>query len=332
MKWLVAVVVFVVLVGLLLTWASGREPVGALLLPGTQSPPEAPAAVTVMTWNIHYGCGPALTVECTETQESILGFLDGIAALIRKVNPDIVALQEVDRDAFRTYGIDQLEYLRKKTGLEHGAWTSTWEANWVPHPGLNPRNHIGRIVSGQAILSRFPLRAPKRHRLAQPPANGFVYNLFYLHRALLETEVRASAAESVRVLNAHLEAFHVDNRMEHARRAAEILAPGSTPAILLGDMNSVPAQAKLRHNFVDEPEADLREDETIDILRRAGLQEVVALERYRQDEQPWFTFPSSAPCRRLDYIFVRGFDVSDAEVLQTTLSDHLPVVARLARR
>ena len=43
------------------------------------------------------------------------------------------------------------------------------------------------------------------------------------------------------------------------------------------------------------------------------------------------TFPSDDPARCIDYIFVSGedFDVLSTEIPATTLSDHLPVVARL---
>ena len=41
------------------------------------------------------------------------------------------------------------------------------------------------------------------------------------------------------------------------------------------------------------------------------------------------TFPSNGPRRRIDYIFVRGYDVESCEAVATVVSDHLPVVAVL---
>ena len=53
--------------------------------------------------------------------------------------------------AIRSYDVDQLRWLQEATGLKHAVWTPTWDANWVPHPGLKPSEHIGRVLSGQTV-------------------------------------------------------------------------------------------------------------------------------------------------------------------------------------
>ncbi len=45
--------------------------------------------------------------------------LDGIAQLIRQVEPDVVALQEVDRFSTRANGLDQAAELAERTGMGH---------------------------------------------------------------------------------------------------------------------------------------------------------------------------------------------------------------------
>jgi len=63
-------------------------------------------------------------------------------------------------------------------------------------------------------------------------------------------------------------------------------------------------------------------------MNESGLDEVIPMDIYDNSEKDYFTFPSSRPDRRLDYIFYqRGLKLMKAEVLTSTLSDHLPVRA-----
>lgn len=299
---------------------------------GAREPLHSGDEFTVVSWNIHYGGGPTLEVGRGQTRSEVVGFLDSIAAHIRSWDADIVALQEVDRGALRSYDIDQLEWLSAATGMPYAAWTPTWDANWVPHPGLNPSRHIGRVYSGQVILSRFPIAGADHIRLPQPEQAGALYNKFYLHRHLTDTTVTLGSTHNLRVLNAHLEAFDPINRMDHADRTVRHIGPAAPHTLLLGDMNCTPPEAALRSAFPDEPETDMSEDDTIGRLRNIdGLSEVVPTRAYAADEQAWFTFPAHAPNRRLDYIFHgTGLTLVRAEVprMESPPSDHLPVVAR----
>lgn len=292
--------------------------------------------LTVVSWNIHYGGGPTLEVGRGQTREEVLGYLDAIAAFIRSTNADIVALQEVDRSAIRSHDIDQMEWLQEATGLNYAAWTPTWDAGWVPHPGLNPGKHIGRVRSGQVVLSRFPLSNDSHIRLPQPPQSMPLYNRFYLHRHLSDVTVQVGSSIALRVVNAHLEAFHAENRQRHAETAVNTIGSQTERTLLVGDMNCTPPEARLRSGFPDEPETDMSEDNTIGMLRGVdGMQEVVPDSVYTAAESDWFTFPASAPNRRLDYIFHgERLALVSAEVpkLSPSPSDHLPVVARFSLR
>jgi len=320
-----------------LGFASGRIPSdGEIVSVKTSTSPPQPLTtgdeITVVSWNIHYGGGPTLAVGRGQTRSEVIEFLDAIAAEIRTWGADIVALQEVDRGALRSFDIDQLQWLAEATGMKYAAWTPTWDANWVPHPGLNPAEHIGRVYSGQAILSRFPITSAEHIRLPQPSETGALYNLFYLHRHLTDATIAAGPAHNIRVVNAHLEAFEASNRMEHAQQTIEQIGTTTQHTILLGDMNCTPPEAQLRKNFPDEPDTDMSADNTIEQLRSTpGISEVVPQRVYAAAEDAWFTFPAHAPNRRLDYIFHgEGLTLVRAEVPQmdSPPSDHLPVVAR----
>jgi endonuclease/exonuclease/phosphatase family metal-dependent hydrolase len=328
----VIAVLSLVLGGVIVLRITGRLPTGAVVLRGMGAPVWDPVdPLVVATWNIHYGAGPTMARGAVATRDEVMGNLDAIADWIRESKADIVALQEVDRVGNRGRGIDELEWLRQATGLDHVAWTATWDVPYVPWPGLDPRAHIGRVRSGQAVLSRYPLSKPKRHALVQPAANGFLWNLFYLHRALLEVRADLGDGRELRIFDAHLEAFDVPNKEIHADTTKALLKATGPFVLLLGDMNAVPPEAQHRSAFHDEPATDLSTDRTIETLRGiGGLREVVPPSVYAAAEAPWFTFPAHAPNRRLDYIFYGdGLEVRTASVarMEAPPSDHLPVLA-----
>ena len=319
-----------------LSYATGRTPSGGELVTASGAEVASPALepgdeITVVTWNIHYGGGPTLEVGRGQSRAAVVQYLDSIAANIRSWDADIVALQEVDRSAIRSYDIDQLAWLQEATGMPYAIWTPTWDANWIPHPGLNPKKQIGRVLSGQAILSRFPLTKAEHTRLPQPEESGALYNLFYLHRHLTEVTAQLGPDLELRIMNAHLEAFDSQNRIEHAERTIAAISPAGPRTILLGDMNCAPTEAKVRKAFPDEPETDMSLDDTIDRLRGIpGMQEIVPPSVYAASESAWFTFPAHAPNRRLDYIFhSEKLVLASAKVpdMSDPPSDHLPVVS-----
>jgi endonuclease/exonuclease/phosphatase family metal-dependent hydrolase len=332
-RWLLAIGGGIGIIGGALAWMSGRTPTGADCLPSTGEAREIEPGdtISVVSWNIHYGGGPTMEVGRGQSRDEVIDYLESIAAHIRSWNPDIVALQEVDRGAIRSYGIDQLTWLQEATGMPYSAWTTTWDARWVPSPGMDPKTQIGQVHSGQAVLSRFPLSQAVRHDLPQPPEQGWFYNRFYLHRALLEVSAQLGPTRSARIVNAHLEAFHPGNRQNQATHTARLLDGGAPHTLFLGDMNCTPPEAEQRKAFADEPHTDMSEDETIGLLRDIpGISEVVPASIYSAQEAPWWTFPAHAPNRRLDYIFHgEGLTLATARVprMEHPPSDHLPVLA-----
>lgn len=319
----------------LLRFLAGRAPSGATLrVVAAGPPPPPPDELRLAVWNMHYGYGPRYDLGTVLSRAEIEQNLRGIADTLRPLRPDVVALQEVDLGGTRVRGLDQLAWLQGALGLPYAAFTLTWDVPWVPSPGADPRVHWGRVRSGQATLSRFPLRDPRRLPLPQPPANAALYNRFYLHRAALQTFVDLGTRQ-LRVLNVHTEAFDRQNCSDHASRLARIALAGGwhlPDTLLVGDLNSAPPEAALRHAFEDEPQTDMRQDAVISELRRVpGLRELVSASDYAAHEADWFTFPAWAPNRRLDYAFYgSALTLQEARVLRPdpAPSDHLPLFAR----
>jgi endonuclease/exonuclease/phosphatase family metal-dependent hydrolase len=336
-RWSAALFVFVVAAALALLWwaKSGRgdESLEAHFpterLPDAVSPPPfaSGGALRVMTYNIAYGRGDGSDSGGPWSREHIERNLDAIAAVVRESGAEVLAVQEVDFAAARSHGIDQAAYLARATGLGHYACAVTWQLNYVPFPYWPPSRHYGRMKSGQCVLSRYPIVENTRFRLPQPAAKPFWYNWFYLHRAVQHVVVQLAPDLPLDVFNVHLEAFDAENRREHANRLLNLVAHRArTHAVILGDFNALPPQAGTQHGFVDEPDIDFRGDDTMAKVAVAGWTEALGA---LTDRVSVFTFPVSAPTRRLDYVFGRGVSLEQGRVFTEAgaASDHLPIAA-----
>jgi len=317
-------------------WASGGDSDDRPVAPGMvldnaagAPPPDAPATLAVVTFNIGYGRGPAGDESGPWTEAHVRHHLDAIARQIGDSGADIAFLQEVDLGAARTHDIDEGRYLLERLGWRHGSCVVTWERNYVPFPYWPPSRHYGRMKSGQCVLSRFAVRSSTRHRLPQPEDSPFWRNAFYFHRAVDHVQLEIGK-DLYDLFHVHLEAFSVQNRMEQALLLVELVQREAKTGqvILAGDFNTLPAGATQKNGFIDETQADFTADTTHDIVLR-GLP---ALSEALPDVSV-FTFPAEAPTRRLDYLwFGAGLALESARVLAPPpgpWSDHLPLFARL---
>jgi endonuclease/exonuclease/phosphatase family metal-dependent hydrolase len=244
---------------------------------------EQPPRITVLTYNIQIGTGMDKKIDLERTAQAI-----------RSVNPDIVALQEVDRKARRTNGVDQGLELARLTGMQ------------LLFGKASVREGIDEDGGdyGVAILTRFPVLRSVRRQL--PYTKGFEL------RAVLEAELEWRDANGrrmpLRFFSTHFDNAGANDRVASANVLVELANKNPTiPTILGGDINAGP------------------DSEPIGILSRA-FQSASA-----GRELP--TFPAGTPRRQLDYIFFRPAErwkLVDVRVPDEPMaSDHRPVVAVL---
>ncbi|MEE8336104.1 MAG: endonuclease/exonuclease/phosphatase family protein, partial [Candidatus Neomarinimicrobiota bacterium] len=122
--------------------------------------------IKVITWNIRFGaariswfgdeCGNRVILKKSE----VIDNLNNLAKLIKQENPDILLLQEVDVESKRTAYIDQVQWLLNQTDFNYGVCASVWESQVILADGL------GRINTGNAILSKWELKNAERIQLA----------------------------------------------------------------------------------------------------------------------------------------------------------------------
>lgn len=171
--------------------------------------------IAVLSYNIHHGEGTDGRVD-----------LARIAGVINSVAPDVVALQEVDRNVARTGDVDQLAQLARMTGMEFAF-------------GANLDLQGGQY--GNAVLSRLPIVRSQNHLL--PNLNDGE------PRGVLAVDLKVPGrAMPIRVL-----ATHFDHRPDEQERIASAKFVGrlmnetpDQPAILAGDLNATPDSETLK--------------------------------------------------------------------------------------
>jgi endonuclease/exonuclease/phosphatase family metal-dependent hydrolase len=187
----------------------------ALLVFGIQSKPAARMSLNprpfghslrVMTYNIHVGIGMDKKLD-----------LQRIADVIKKQDPDLVGLQEVDRGVSRTQRIDEIAELAKLTRMDYAF------AFNLPYQG-------GQY--GVAILSRLPIRATEhRHfkNLREAERRGFIRAEVVFH------------GHKLHFVTTHLDYQYDDGRLFETQQLLEALRDIKDPLIVVGDFNDVPA-------------------------------------------------------------------------------------------
>jgi len=164
----------------------------------------------VVSFNIRHGVGMDGRLD-----------LDRTAAVLRRLEPDLVAIQEVDENCRRSGGVDQAAALGKALGMEHRF------GEFMDHDG-------GRY--GLAVLSRLPIKATRRHALprgAEP-------------RAALEVEVEvAGLQEPVSFVCVHNDWTKEAIRVRQMEALVTALAASRHPVIIAGDYNGEPGSESL---------------------------------------------------------------------------------------
>lgn len=276
--------------------------------------------LTIVSYNIGYLSG--LTNNQAVRPEASLyeaNLAIAIAAL-SSLSPDILALQEIDLDSRRSYYIDQVQAIGDALEYPQRAIAINWDKRYVPFPFWPLPVHFGQILSGQAVLSRWPIVQQERLVLDKVAGNPFFYNAFYLDRLAQVVQVEVNG-QTVVVINLHLEAF---DRATRQTQTEFVLALAETyaeqyPVLLLGDFNSA---------LNREAEGEPRSIQTV--VDSAVFAPVVPTAQFADSEQ--FTYPSDTPEFKLDYIFYTPdrIELLDAQVLTSAgqASDHLPLLMR----
>ena len=197
--------------------------------------------ITVMTWNMAYarGVNEDNSVNDAGTRATVAQRLEGMAALVRERGVDVLLLQEIDFASRRSHHVDQMRVVGRAGGFRYGARAVSWRANYIPYPYWPPSQHYGPVLSGGAVLSRFPICQNLVTLHPKPSSQPWWYNLFYLFRYAQFVQVEIQGTKRW-VVNNHLEAFDTANRMEQARALSTLVSVRRNVLCVGGDMNCLP--------------------------------------------------------------------------------------------
>jgi len=309
-----------------------------------------PRQLKVMTWNMKFGGGRVdFFFDCHGdrsqiSEAEVMAHMEAIAEKVRLYDPDILLVQELDVLAKRTAYVDQLQVLLDKTDLNHAAYASQWRADLIPQDG------VGRVDSGNAILSRYPLAEATRYSLAEITEFWFAKNYFWLRRNALRARVAVPGIDGLYAVDVHAAAFSKDGtKKKHIDRFKalmdEVVADGGQ-VVGGGDLNALPPRTDKISDFPDsacppdgEFDADSYASETdwLDDLY-ADYTAAIPLDDYEADNSPHFTHTTKSDGfwnRKLDYLFTNlavvpgsGLthqDEGSGGLPTMPLSDHAPV-------
>ncbi|HWK52065.1 MAG TPA: endonuclease/exonuclease/phosphatase family protein [Steroidobacter sp.] len=137
-----------------------------------------------------------------------------IADVLKELNCDIYALQEVDNEPGDDEDSKQLEYLSEAMDM-------------AAIPGLRIVRHSGEY--GNALLTRFPVVSVHRHDLS--------FGKWLEPRGAIDVELDVGG-RALRIIATHLGLSRAERRFQWRQLLAAIAAsPPEHPTVVLGDMN-----------------------------------------------------------------------------------------------
>lgn len=183
--------------------------------------------LSVLTWNTGYGAlgnnadffmdGGSMvnTADEDRVQKNMAAINDEIAGL----DPDVVFLQEVDRNSKRSHGIDELDLIREAQSGYCDTFANNYKVVYVPYPLPT----IGKVDSGIVTLSKYEVKDSRRFALPCP--FSYPIRTANLKRCLMIDRVPVEGSDKELVLvNLHLEAYDDgDGKAAQTQMLQEIL-------------------------------------------------------------------------------------------------------------
>ena len=232
--------------------------------------------------------------------------LDRFGDAVRRLDADVLALQEVDRNLPRSAHADLTAVAAEAMGaVEHrfvAALAGSPGASWIAATGDEQPDSA---AYGIALLSRYPVTGWEVVRLPGVPARVPMWFRGSRRPVLVRDEPRVAVAATLQtprgaltVVNAHLSFV----RWWNGRQLHDLITAvghADRPLLLMGDLNMGPARAR-------------------------ALTGMRPLATHR-------TFPSGAPLTQIDHILVDGdLRATGSRAVDLPLSDHRALVADLA--
>ncbi len=168
-------------------WATEWQPVKEKVIHSNSAYYKLPDTLKIVTWNTGYaGLGADMDffmdggTHTRTSRERADENLEKITRFLAESDADIILLQEVDRDAKRSFHVDQLAKYREALPGYHGYFALNYKVIFVPVPLRAP---LGKVEAGTALFSRIEPQEVVRYQYDS--RFSFPVRLFNLKRGWL---------------------------------------------------------------------------------------------------------------------------------------------------
>jgi endonuclease/exonuclease/phosphatase family metal-dependent hydrolase len=191
-----------------------------------------PPRIRAVSYNIHYGQGNDGKYD-----------IERLAKVIRRSQPDLVGLQEVDVGVERSGRVHQARRLGELTGMQ---------------VRYGPTQHYQGGLYGNAVLTSLPILDVHIQPLPYTEATP---ELLTYPRGAIAVTVRGTDGDPLRFISTHFQHNLPEDRLAQARAINNLFAGDDVPTILAGDMNALPEAEPIAEllkkwsNATDDPPA-----------------------------------------------------------------------------
>jgi len=263
---------------------------------------------SIITYNIGYLSGMTNNKAIAKPKDLFDKNLEKVKKEFRLLNSDFIAFQEIDYASARSYKVNQQNEIAE-LGYNFLAQAINWDETYVPFPYWPPSMHFGRMLSGQSILSKYPLKNHQRIVLERVKNNPFYRDALYLERLAQVVTVTIENKDLI-IINVHIESYDKPTRERQLDVVIDLFNKykNDYPTILLGDFNS----------DIEYENPAINKILTLDNIGNAAFESTYD-----------FSFSSANPFKRIDYIFYskNSIELIESRVLKQfgEASDHLPI-------
>lgn len=300
-----------------------------------QKPDILPDTLSVMTWNIGYaGLGDNMDFfmdggeKVRDTRERTEKNLQNIISEMKKVCADIYFIQEIDKKAHRSYGINEIEAIRNAFPSYHIYYAENFKSWFVPVPLREP---IGRVDAGLVILSKY--KPKKVVRFQYPSKFPYPVSLFNLKRALLSAYFITSDGREIMFGNTHCTAYDTggmrQQEAEFLKTMYSDMSGEKVAFIVGGDWNQYPPEYKPSKKETDNKYFS---PVALDVSGVEKYGRVVSDLKNHTARYNDFIYSESSTKTLLDFFFVSNdIEVSMVKCVDLNYhsSDHNPVVINI---
>lgn len=137
-----------------------------------------------------------------KSKEEVLKNTTGSIKTIEELNSDFIFFQEVDKEATRSYKVNQYDMLLENFENYDASYASNFHSAYLLYPF---NDIIGKTEAGIVTLSKYDLSSSTRYSL--PIDEGFPTRFFDLDRCFSLNRINLSNGKELVLINVHLSAY-----------------------------------------------------------------------------------------------------------------------------